>query len=76
MEIWAEVFFKITRCSFTPQFENRQVRKVYFFMSKLDENYNCETRFSCTKRLGTESTDRDRVYIHAYEEEDSRGKVA
>lgn len=62
--------------SITPLFEENKVRKAYFFMAKKNENYNGNKEFVCTKRLGTESTGKDRVYIHSYDEDDHRGKSA
>lgn len=60
----------------TPLFENSEVRKAYFFMSKISKEYDGEVTFHCDKRLGTESKGIDRVYMHSYELDDPRGKSA
>lgn len=60
----------------TPLFEEGLVRKAYFFMARKSEAFQGNDKFACSKRLGTESTGKDRVYIFAYDEEDPRGKSA
>ncbi len=65
-----------TAQTLTPLFEEGLVRKAYFFMAKIADNYSGEEFFSSDKRLGTESTGKDRVYIFAYDKEDKRGKSA
>lgn len=65
-----------TAQALTPLFENNEVRKAYFFMAKISEEYNGDESFKCSKRLGTESTGKDRVYINSYEIDDHRGKTA
>jgi 23S rRNA pseudouridine1911/1915/1917 synthase len=60
----------------TPLFEEGLVRKAYFFMAKIAEVFQNDTEFSCNLRMGTESTGMDRVFIHAYDTEDTRGKSA
>lgn len=68
--------YPTTAQALTPLFENGEVRKAYFFMARMAEGHSEEETFSCSKRLGTESTGRDRVYIHSYETDDPRGKSA
>lgn len=60
----------------TPLFEEGLVRKAYFFMAKISEDYKGNPEFSCNLRMGTESTGRDRVYIHTFDTDDTRGKSA
>ena len=60
----------------TPLFEEGLVRKAYFFMARVQDSYDGSDSFECSKRLGTESKGKDRVYINAYDETDERGKSA
>ncbi|MFT6068421.1 MAG: RluA family pseudouridine synthase [Bacteriovoracaceae bacterium] len=60
----------------TPLFEEGLVRKAYFFMAKISEDYKGSPDFNCDLRMGTESTGMDRVYIHSYPNDDTRGKSA
>ena len=65
-----------TAQALSPLFEEGLVRKAYFFMAKIADDYRGNPEFSCNLRMGTESTGMDRVYIHTYETDDERGKSA
>lgn len=59
----------------TPQFEERKVKKCYFFIAKTD-NPPLEDSFTESSRLGTEEKGLKRVYINHYPQNSSEGKPA
>ncbi len=59
----------------TSQFEQRKVKKCYFFIAKTKNAPN-EDSFTAKERLGTKETGLKRVYINNYPENSAEGKKA
>jgi RluA family pseudouridine synthase len=65
----------------TPQFERGEVKKCYFFISKIDrtiheQNKDIELEFEARERLGSVGEGLERVYVHSFLEDSLEGKHA
>lgn len=60
----------------TDEFFHDNVKKCYFFISKIDSAYKGEKRFEANERMGSPKTGLKRVLVSAYPENTSEGKHA
>jgi len=60
----------------TEQFEQSNVKKCYFFISKITEQFKNIDEFTANEKLGNPGTGRDRVIVNAYDPDSFDGKTA
>lgn len=65
-----------TAKSITAQFEAGEVKKCYFLIARVKPLSIRSDEFSCSKRLGSDSTGKERVVVKSYPQDSLQGKHA